>query len=81
MTYGFLLPLVTDVRIENGLFSWDHEVPAGSLVASPHSPIDFHDNIQVTGSPFYDDDQVVVNSTASGRSNCRTATRCWSRIR
>jgi hypothetical protein len=60
MTYGFLIPLITDVRVENGLFSWDHIVPPDSSMMSPHSPIDFHDNSQVTGSPFFEADQVLV---------------------
>lgn len=60
MTYGFLIPLVTDVRVENGMFTWDREIPAGSLMTSAHSPIDFHDNSQVTGSPFFETDQVLL---------------------
>ena len=60
MTYGFLILLVTDVRIENGMFTWDREVPGGSLMTSPHSPIDFHDNSQVTGSPFFETDRVLL---------------------
>ena len=60
MTFGFLIPLMTDLKVEDGLFSWDHAVPQGSSAGTAHSPIDFHDNSQVTGSPFFDADQVVV---------------------
>jgi hypothetical protein len=60
MTYGFLIPLITDVRVEDGMFSWDHAVPRGSSIVAAHSPIDFHDNSQVSGSPFFQDDQVLV---------------------
>ena len=60
MTYGFLIPLPVDVEVENGEFSWDHTIPRGSSTVSPRSPVDFHDNSQVTGSPFFDDDQVLV---------------------
>ena len=28
MAYGFLLPLVSDLKVENGEFSWDRDVPA-----------------------------------------------------
>jgi hypothetical protein len=52
------LPL--DIEIENGHFRWNHTVPRGSAPISPRSPIDFHDNSQLAGSPFFDDDQVVV---------------------
>ncbi|HEY0440587.1 MAG TPA: hypothetical protein VGD36_10980 [Xanthobacteraceae bacterium] len=60
MTCGYLIPLASDLRVENGEFSWDREVPAGSLFAAPHSPIDFHDNSQVTGSPFFEEDRVLI---------------------
>jgi hypothetical protein len=60
MTYGFLIPLVTDVRVDKGEFSWDHAVPRDSVVVSPHSPLDFHDNSQVTGSPFFEEDRVLI---------------------
>jgi hypothetical protein len=60
MTYGFLIPLIADLRVENGAFSWDHGVPDGSLIGTPHSPIDFHDNSQVTGSPFFEEDRFLV---------------------
>jgi hypothetical protein len=60
MTYGFLVPLITDVHVENGMFSWDHRVPRGSSIIAAHSPLDFHDNSQVTGSPFFQEDQVLV---------------------
>lgn len=60
MTYGFLIPLAADIRVEDGVLSWDREVPRGSLLASAHSPIDFHDNSQVAGSPFFEDDRVLL---------------------
>jgi hypothetical protein len=60
MTSGFLIPLVTDVRVENGALSWDREVPGGAFSNYPRSPIDFHDPSQVTGTPFFDDDQFIV---------------------
>ena len=60
MTYGFLIPLITDVRVENGRFSWERDIPRGSHFVSAHSPIDFHDNSQVTGSPFFEDDRVLL---------------------
>ena len=60
MTSGFLLPLMTDLHVEDGLFTWDHAVPAGSSPGTAHSPIDFHDNGQVIGSPFFSEDKIVL---------------------
>lgn len=60
MTYGFLMPLVADLRVENGAFAWDREVPGGALTSYPRSPIDFHDASQVAGTPFFEDDRFVL---------------------
>src|SRR5712691_11013465 len=50
MTYGFLLPLVTDVRVEDGTFAWDLDLPRGPIASYSRSPLDFHDNNQVAGT-------------------------------
>jgi hypothetical protein len=63
MTCGFLMPLVADIQVENGTFSWDREVPAGPLTGFQRAPLDFHDNNQVIGTPFFDDDQFVIKFT------------------
>jgi hypothetical protein len=60
MTSGFLMPLVADLKVENGAFSWDRDVPTGTLNCYPRSPIDFHDNTQVAGTPLYDDDRFII---------------------
>ena len=60
MIYGFLIPLVADLKVENGEFSWDRDVPAGGVTNFPQSPIDFHDGAQVAGTPFFDDDRFIV---------------------
>ena len=60
MTYGFLIPLIADVRVENGMLTWDRDVPAGALTNYSRSPIDFHDNNQVTGTPFYEEDRFLI---------------------
>jgi hypothetical protein len=59
MGYGFLMPLIADLRVENGEFSWDRDVPAG-LTNFTHSPIDYHDGAQVAGTPFFDDDRFII---------------------
>jgi hypothetical protein len=59
MTYGFLMPLACDLTIENGEFTWQRDLPAG-IANYSRSPIDFHDNNQVTGTPFYEEDRFLI---------------------
>jgi hypothetical protein len=59
MTYGFLIPLAIDLRVEDGQFTWDGEIPR-SRVHSNCSPLDFHDNTQVKGSPFFEEDRFII---------------------
>ena len=60
MTCGFLLPLVSDLKVENGEFFWDRELPSGVNTSWPRSPIDYHDNVQVAGTPLFDDDRFII---------------------
>jgi hypothetical protein len=60
MTSGFLLPLICDLRVENGEITWDNEIPAGGVLDFPRSPIGFHDSGQVIGSPLFDNDRFVI---------------------
>lgn len=63
MTYGFLILLATDLKVQDGEFSWDFAVPAGAATDYSISPIDFHDPIQAAGSPFFDDDRYIIKFT------------------
>ena len=60
MTYGFLIPLPTDLKVADGEFTWDWDLPGGTTAAYTHSPIDFHDPSQVAGTPFFEDDRFVI---------------------
>ena len=60
MTSGFLLPLAADLKVENGEFSWDRDVPSGELNCYGRSPIDFHDGVQVAGTPLFDNDHFII---------------------
>lgn len=60
MTSGFLIPLVCDLRVENGEITWDNELPAGGTIDFPRSPVSFHDHAQVTGSPLFEADRFVL---------------------
>ena len=56
---GFLIPLICDVRVENGEFSWDNELPPGE-VNHVRSPIGFHDASQVAGKPLFEADRYGI---------------------
>jgi hypothetical protein len=60
MTYGFLIPLVADLKVERGAISWDRDVPGGAFSNYSRSPIDFHDSNQVAGTPLHDDDRFII---------------------
>jgi hypothetical protein len=60
MTYGFLIPLAMDLKVEGGEFSWNFEVPKGVFSEYSHSPIGFHDPSQVAGTPFFEDDRFII---------------------
>jgi len=81
MTYGFLIPLVCDVRCEDEELSWDQGVPPCGAMEFPRSPLGFHHPAQVTGTPLCDEHRFLISSTASGPSRRRRATRCCSCIR
>ena len=59
MTNGFLIPLICDLRVENGEIAWDSDLPSGDI-DFPRSPISFHDASQVTGTPLFDADRFFI---------------------
>ncbi|WP_315727560.1 MULTISPECIES: hypothetical protein [unclassified Bradyrhizobium] len=60
MTSGFLIPLVCDLKVEDGGISWDNELPPGGAIDFPRSPVSFHDVAQVTGSPLFEADRFLL---------------------
>ena len=60
MTCGFLIPLICDLRIENGALTWDNDIPPGGSFDFPRSPIGFHDSSQVVSSPLFEADRFVI---------------------
>jgi len=60
MTCGFLIPLICDLKIENGEITWDNDFPPGGELNFPRSPIGFHDASQVVGSPLFASDRFLV---------------------
>jgi len=60
MTDGFLMPLICDLRVENGEFIWDDDLPADAGDSFPRAPIGFHDPGQVQGTPLFDADRFLI---------------------
>ncbi len=60
MSSGFLIPLATDLRIEEGRFSWDWPLPPSSVGRYTRSPIAFHLNDQAVGTPLYEADRALI---------------------
>ena len=60
MTSGFLMPLMCDLKVENGEFTWDCDLPAGGDAACPRAPIGLHDPGQLAGAPMFDADRVAI---------------------
>lgn len=60
MTSGFLIPLICDIKFENGEFTWDNELPPCGTIDFPRSPLGLHDSTQLTGTPFFEPDRFVI---------------------
>lgn len=60
MTFGFLMPLPCDVRVENGEFTWNFDFPINVSNRSTRSPISFHDASQVAGTPYDEGDRFII---------------------
>ena len=67
MSFGFMIPLPTDVHVDKDMFEWDwqltnpeQEAPVSELSWSPQSPIGYHVNSQAIGSPLFDEQHAIV---------------------
>jgi len=61
MTHGFLMPLICDLRIENGEVHWDNDaLPPGGSLGFVRSPIGFHGPHQVSGTPLFEADRFLI---------------------
>jgi hypothetical protein len=70
MTSGFLIPLMCDLRFENGEITWDHELPPGGSVSFVRAPIGFHDESQVLGTPLFEADRFLIKFHNLSRGLC-----------
>jgi hypothetical protein len=60
MTSGFLMPLICDLRIERGEFTWEHDLPPAGAASLPRSPVGFHDPSQLLGTPLFEPDRFLL---------------------
>lgn len=60
MSHGFVIPLPCDVRVSDGVLSWDWDHPALSVETHPNSPLSFHVPAQAAGTPLFDPDVAFV---------------------
>jgi hypothetical protein len=63
MGFGFVMPLVTDVRVDRGRFEWDWDLGPSSVGPYPRSPLSFHLGEQLAGAPFADADNAAIKFT------------------
>ena len=52
MMQGFVMTLPCDVRVRDGVLSWDWDVPAPDTATHPRAPLSFHSGAQAAGTPF-----------------------------
>jgi len=60
MTFGFLIPLIADLRARTACCPGTGIFRRARSRNYSRSPIDFHDNNQVTGTPFYEEDRFLI---------------------
>jgi hypothetical protein len=60
MRTGFLMPLVADIRVADGAFSWAWDPPATALGRTTRSPLSFHHAEQAIGSPLHDPERLFL---------------------
>ena len=63
MGFGFVVPLVTDVRVDRGRFEWDWDLGPSSVGPYPRSPLSFHLGEQLAGAPIADADNAAIKFT------------------
>ena len=63
MGFGFMVPLVTDIRVDRGKFEWDWELGPSSVGGYTRSPLSFHLGEQLAGAPFAQADSAAIKFT------------------
>lgn len=60
---GLLIPLATDLTVENGELSWDWDPPVVEDADLSRAPVGLHAPEQATGAPFATDGRLIVKFT------------------
>ena len=60
MSYGFTIPLPCDVQVNKGVFTWNWDLPLLAVTDHTRSPLSFHVPAQLEGTPFHNNQQVIV---------------------
>jgi hypothetical protein len=60
MTSGFLMPLVADITVDRGKFTWNWDPPPAQAGSYTRAPLAFHPNHQLVETPFFDDDRQAI---------------------
>ena len=60
MIHGFVMPLACDVRVSEGKFAWDWNLPPLSVESHPRSPLSFHVPAQMAGTPLHDESRSAI---------------------
>ena len=63
MGFGFIVPLVTDIRVDRGSFEWDWQLGPSSLGGYTRSPLTFHLGEQLAGAPIADPENAAIKFT------------------
>lgn len=60
MGSGWLMPLMADIKVEGGHFSWDWELPPTRFEQLHRSPLGLHVSAQASGSPLAQDGEAYL---------------------
>lgn len=63
MGLGFIVPLVTDIRVDHGSFEWDWDLGPSSVGPYTRSPLSFHLGEQLAGAPIAAADSAAIKFT------------------
>jgi hypothetical protein len=59
MMQGFVMRLPCDVHVEAGRLSWDWDIPVPAVAEHPRSPLSFHAEAQVAGTPLASGQSII----------------------
>ena len=63
MGFGFIVPLVTDIHVDRGSFTWDWEIGPSTVGGYTRSPLSFHLGEQLAGAPIADGENAAIKFT------------------